>query len=214
MLGHLRPTLTRCVLVSFAALALPALAQARPGGFVAPRIIMAPRFVPRPAVRPPFRSPSVLGRDELREHRFVRRRGLLGFDGGAYPYPYPVPVPGGSPGGGSPPPDAYPDGYGGGYRAPSQTGSAPQILILPDPPAGRRGTARSARSGADRGASFASRPATRHWHEHPAYGAYAAATPRRVYWPSYAYVPSPLAPCDYAAPGAIYNTPCGLRPYE
>jgi hypothetical protein len=222
MLGHLRPTLTRCVLVSFAVLALPALAQAASGGFAPPRVIMAPRFVPRPAVRAPLRSQSFLRRDELREHRFFRRRGTLGLDGGAYPYP--VPVPGGGsaqpPADGSPPPDAYPGGYGGGYRAPSQTSSGPQILVLPDPPAGRRGAGRpaggyrpepSATRSADRGAPLAPRPSARRWHERPSY---AAAAPRRIYWPSYAYVPSRLAPCSEDAYAPIYNTPCGLRPYE
>jgi hypothetical protein len=151
----------------------------------------------------------------MREHRFIRRRGVLGYDNGAYDNPYPVPVPGygGEPPAGGSPPDSYPSGYYGGYRAPPATPSGPQIIVLPDVKRGTAPTAKRARVATV--AQPAPHPTAHRLRRRASHRPYSVAVPPRAYWPSYAYVPYPmLSPCTDPPHWAIYNTPCGVRPYE
>jgi hypothetical protein len=207
--------------------ALPAMAASAQGGFARPKIIMAPRFVPRAAARP---GGHEFGRDRLAGRRFRDRRGGAGLDDGEGAYPVPVPVGGGEPPAGSPP-EAAPEDYGSGYRAPAPSGLGPQIITLPDAPRGsvaargarafRAGHIASRRHEGARSFAPAFGPYAHRYHRRPAFGFGERYGYRRsysyapAYWPSSAYDPSPvaLAPCCDAAYAPIYNTPCGVRPY-
>jgi hypothetical protein len=234
MLGQLRPMLTRCVFISFAcATALPALAaQVGHGPFMRPKIITAPRFVPQPV--PGARiGDRDFDRDRSGAHRFRDRRGGLGIDygSGAYPVPVPVQVPtGGEAPAASEPqggyqPDQYEDQYRDQYRAGRTFPSGPQILILPDPPARRgapvhprRGYRSERESWRDAGETEYRSPPHHHAYRYRARRGHYYGCERysHGYAPSYIYQPSPvaLAPCEDAPHAPIYNTPCGVRPYQ
>jgi hypothetical protein len=244
MLEHLRPMLTRCVLLSFACvMAAPAVEASAAGMLARPKIITAPRFVPSAPGRGAFRGRE-LQRDQLAAHRFRGRRGGIGIGDGEGAYPVPVPVGGGDPSAGSSPAEGSPpEAFDAGYRAGPFYGEGPQIITLPDAPTRRSGVAHpGARLRAMRRPEWREegRPpwaapsprqyAYRH-HPRPSYGSFSpryaqerhyaqepryAQEPSYAYQPSYSYEPWPmaLAPCNEAPRAAIYNTPCGVRPYQ
>ncbi len=238
MLEHLRPMLTRCVLLSFACVMAPSAMAASAAGMLArPKIITAPRFVPSAPGRGAFRGRE-LQRDRLAAHRFRGRLGGIGIGDGEGAYPVPVPVGGGDPNAGSSPAaESPPEAFDAGYRAGPFYGTGPQIITLPDAPARRLGVAhprahlRAMRrpelreEGSQRWAAPSQRHYAHRYHPRPSYGGFSprygyepsyAQEPSYAYQPSYAYEPWPmaLAPCNEAPRAAIYNTPCGVRPYQ
>jgi hypothetical protein len=217
MLKHLRPMLVRCALLCIAcAAAEPALAASAFGMHTGPKIIMAPRYVPSARSRFDL-SRRLLQRDQLDGHHFRGESGLIGT--GDAPVEVPVPVEGSETAPTSQPADAL--GYGAPRRPSPPVG--PQIIILPDPPVakggvpGPRSAIRAAPAPLWRAERAPYRPAfePRHfahrYHPRPWYGRIEPSYERR-----FAFGPSPiaLAPCEDAPHSPIYNTPCGVRPYQ
>jgi hypothetical protein len=170
------------------------------------------------------RNPSVgLGErhafhHQMRRQRIVRRhfRGprVIGVDGGAVAVPVPIQVPQESD-------EIYPPepSFGGfGYRPfpPPPVVAPPQIITLPDlHPGARRVVPREA----------IPRAPIVHWRVaevHRRAAKHRVIAYRIVAWPvayvcwpyAGALVPIAFAPCDDPPHSAIYNTPCGVRPYE
>ncbi|MFI5015588.1 MAG: hypothetical protein ACHQAY_24905, partial [Hyphomicrobiales bacterium] len=190
--------------------------------------------------------------DRLAAHRFRGRGGLIGVGDESGEEPVPVPVEGGDAA-----PSSQPSGeFGYGRPQPPSPPVGPQIITLPDPPAGkgvppRRSAFRAAPAPLWRAgrAPYWSSPEPRHfahrYHSGASYGGIEPSYGRSYepgyrssygrgygsrygrgyepgysyapsYEPSFTYAPSPiaLAPCEDAPTGPIYNTPCGVRPYQ
>ncbi|SDR51939.1 hypothetical protein SAMN05444161_5148 [Rhizobiales bacterium GAS191] len=236
MLRQFRPLLMRCALACAGLAAMPAMAAPPFGAHPGPRVIMAPRYVPN--IPRQFRPARQAVRQDHFDKRFDRRRLrdrslLIGVDSGVNEVPVPAGIDAGEPPQIYPPqaypPQAYPQDieFENGYGARPPANVGPQIITLPDAPRGRgRGLPGSDLRGSDlRQAApapswrSATAPPLRQWRA-PRFVHQRRALP----WyeqgqPSYDYRPSPvaLAPCgegssSYNMP--IYNTPCGVRPYD
>jgi len=218
MVKQLRPLLACSALLCALGFGAPAATAAAQPMRPAPRVIMAPHFIPAVPGRTGAKSrafrDAAFGRGVFARRRFRGQSGLIGVGGDGYPVPVQIG------GGGEALPQAFPEqaypadvgGYGPIARPPPNPG--PQIIVLPDPPGARKLTrsaqARFAGVPAPRWSARANAPWIRLWR--------VAHRPVRHPWyaGSYAYEPSPVAlmPCTDAPTSVIYNTPCGVRPYE
>jgi hypothetical protein len=155
---------------------------------------------------------------QIRRERVVRRRfrgpRVIGVDGGAVAVPVPIPI-------SQENEEVYPaePSFGGfGYRPypPPPVVAPPRIITLPDiHPGTRKAAAREVTPHAPivhrRVAEVHRRIARRHASAFRLF-AWPVAS---VCWPyAGALVPVTFAPCDDPPHSAIYNTPCGVRPFE
>jgi hypothetical protein len=155
---------------------------------------------------------------QMRRERVVRRhfRGprAIGVENGAVGVPVPVPVPQEND-------EVYPlePSFGGfGYRPfpPPPLVAPPQIITLPTPKTAVRNVVRRAPSSP---APFRHRKVAVVRRRAPKFDVIAY---RPFVWPlaytcgpyAVAFVPIGFSPCDDPPHSAIYNTPCGVRPYE
>jgi hypothetical protein len=153
---------------------------------------------------------------QLGRRRFRGRFPWLGGAGGVIGVPVPVGIDANQPLPDNPPAIDYDNGFGAYPQMPV----APQIIVLPDAPTNRGGSLRRSAFRRDQAAPPSWRSTTmpvlpQRWAPHFAHHRVA----RRWYdaaGPSCGYAPSPiaLAPCTDGTHEAIYNTPCGVRPYE
>ena len=160
---------------------------------------------------------------QMRRERVVRRhfRGprAIGVENGAIGVPVPVPVPQENE-------DIYPlePSFGGsGYRPfpPPPLAAPPQIITLPTPktPTPKTAARNLVRRAPSSPAPIRRRNVVEVRRRAPMFDVIAY---RPFAWPlaytcgpyAVAFVPIGFSPCDDPPHSAIYNTPCGVRPYE
>jgi hypothetical protein len=238
MLRQFRPLLARCALVCLVGVAAAPAMAAGFGMHAGPRVVMSPSYVRnaapgrfgvrRQVIRPGQTTrPSQIARPErivrqgqfdgqVGPRRFRGRLPWLGGVGGVGEVPAPYGIDASEPLPANPPAADYDNGFGAYPQVPV----GPQIIVLPDARGNRGGSLRRRAIRDDRVASpswrSAAAPAFPQWRA-PRFARHRTA---RAWYepagPSYGYEPSPvaLAPCTDGTHEAIYNTPCGVRPYE
>jgi hypothetical protein len=230
MLRQFRPLLMRCALACLVGVsAAPAMAAGGGGVHAGPRVVMSPSYVrnavpgrfgvrrqvirPEQTVRPGQIARPGQFDGRLGQRRFRSRFPWVGGAGVAGE----VPVPVGSDAGEPIPANSPAMDNDAGFGAYPQAPVGPQIIILPDAPTKRGGNLRRSAVRHDllvpspwRAATMPVFPRRRALARH-------RATPwLDVAGPSYDEAPSSiaLAPCPDSPHTPIYNTPCGVRPYE